>query len=87
MNSPIETPSGFRPVPRTGVIFVMTEAARFGYDPADERWANLGQGAPEVGEIPDAPKRIESISMEEIDHEYAPVDGSTTRRPGSQGFG
>jgi aspartate/methionine/tyrosine aminotransferase len=75
MNPPIETPSGFRPVPRTGVIFVMTEAARFGYDPTDERWANLGQGAPEVGEIPDAPERIQSIPMEEIDHEYAPVDG------------
>ena len=28
MNTPVETPSGFRPVPRTGVIFVMTEAAR-----------------------------------------------------------
>ena len=34
----------FRPVPRTGVIFVMTEAARRGFHYGNSGWANLGQG-------------------------------------------
>ena len=38
----------FRAVPRTGVIYVMTEAAKLGYEPGDARWANLGQGMPET---------------------------------------
>ena len=41
----------FRKVPRTGVIYVMTEAAKHGYRPgeadSDEAWCNLGQGQPE----------------------------------------
>ena len=39
----------FRQVPMTGVIFVTTEAAKAGFSPHDPTWANLGQGAPEVG--------------------------------------
>ncbi len=65
----------FRPVPRTGVIYVMTEAAAAGYDPNDPRWANLGQGAPETGPIEGAPERIQTITLTDDDHEYAPVDG------------
>ncbi len=53
----------------------MTEAAKRGYRPGSENWANLGQGAPEVGDIPNAPDRIGSIQLSEEDHEYAPVDG------------
>ena len=34
----------FRAVPRTGVIYVMTEAARHGYRADDPTWTNLGQG-------------------------------------------
>lgn len=68
-------PAGFRSVPRTGVIYVMTEAARRGYRPGDPRWANLGQGAPETGVLPGAPSRIETLHLEDDDHEYAPVDG------------
>ncbi len=68
-------PAGFRPVPRTGVIYVMTEAARHGYAPGSAQWANLGQGAPETGPLPDAPPRVQTISVREEDHEYAPVDG------------
>jgi len=68
-------PSGFRSVPKTGVIYVMTEAAKCGYTPTDSGWANLGQGAPEVGKIPNGPDRINQINIDEADHEYAPVDG------------
>jgi hypothetical protein len=39
-------PSAFRTVPRTGVIFVTTEASRRGYQPDDPAWCNLGQGQP-----------------------------------------
>lgn len=65
----------FRPVPRTGVIFVMTEARARGYTPGDSNWANLGQGAPETGPLPGAPPRVTRLEIEPCDHEYAPVDG------------
>lgn len=73
MNPP--TGDTFRPVPKTGVIYVMSEATRVGYDAADPTWANLGQGAPEIGPLPGAPPRIGTLTLEESDHEYAPVDG------------
>lgn len=38
-------------------------------------WANLGQGAPEVGPIPDAPARPEAIPMPLDSLEYAPTTG------------
>ena len=68
-------PAGFRAIPRTGVIYVMTEAARHGYRPEAPDWANLGQGAPETGELPGAPPRVSQVSIQEADHEYAPIDG------------
>ena len=72
-----ETPAplGFRNVPRTGVIYVMTEAARAGYRPDSASWANLGQGAPETGPLEGAPTRINHIELSDDYHEYAPVDG------------
>ncbi len=75
MSSTQPTPSGFRDVPRTGVIFVMTEAAKQGYTPEDPAWANLGQGAPETGALPGAEPRITHIDIDPADHEYAPVAG------------
>lgn len=40
---------GFRQVPKTGVIYVMDEAAKHGYSAATApQWANLGQGSPET---------------------------------------
>lgn len=77
MNSTVDThaPQGFRPVPRTGVIYVMTEAARYGYVRGAPGWANLGQGAPETGIIPGSPDRLTSLSFTTDDLEYAPVDG------------
>ena len=66
---------GFRSVPRTGVIFVMTEAGKLGYSASNPEWVNLGQGAPEIGEIPGAPPRLMNIPIHPDDREYAPVDG------------
>jgi aspartate/methionine/tyrosine aminotransferase len=67
--------SAFRDVPRTGVIYVMTEAARHGYKADDPGWTNFGQGQPEVGPLPGAPPRMNSIQIEDADHEYSPVAG------------
>lgn len=67
--------SGFREVPRTGVIFVMTEAARQGYVADSEAWTNFGQGQPEAGPLAGAPPRIEEVPILPGDHEYAPVAG------------
>jgi len=65
---------GFRKVPKTGVIYVMTEAAKLGFKENREAWANLGQGAPETGQLEGAPDRITNICFNTDDHEYAPVN-------------
>lgn len=67
--------AAFRPVPRTGVIFVTTEAARRGFSGGDVDWCNLGQGMPDAGELAGAPPRVSSIEIELRDQEYAPVAG------------
>jgi N-succinyldiaminopimelate aminotransferase len=69
-------PHAFRPVPRTGVIFVMTQAQARGYRPGEPGWVNLGQGAPETGPLALAPPRLERVdSIDPTDLEYAPVPG------------
>jgi N-succinyldiaminopimelate aminotransferase len=74
--SPVTTaPVAFRPVPRTGVIYVTAEATRLGFDPADPDWCNLGQGMPEAGALPGAPPRRDHIAITAADQEYAPVAG------------
>jgi aspartate/methionine/tyrosine aminotransferase len=65
----------FRPVPRTGVIYVTTEAVRRGYRAGDASWCNLGQGQPETGPLDGAPPRIEAVTIDPRDQEYAPVAG------------
>ena len=67
--------SAFRPVPRTGVIFVTEEANRLGYQAGDPDWCNLGQGQPESGTLPGAPERVTDIHITPDDHDYAPVPG------------
>ena len=69
------SPSAFRAVPRTGVIYVMAEAGRAGYRPDDPSWSNLGQGQPETGPLPGAPARVSDVHFENFDLEYAPVAG------------
>ena len=69
----LRTHSPFRSVPRTGVIFVMNEARRAGYQADHPGWANLGQGQPQTNALPHAPERIESLYGPIV--EYAPVGG------------
>ncbi len=67
--------AAFRPVPKTGVIYVTSEAKRRGFDGADLDWCNLGQGMPETGPLAGAPARISSLAIDHGDLEYAPVAG------------
>jgi aspartate/methionine/tyrosine aminotransferase len=67
--------AGFRSVPRTGVIYVTTEAVKRGFSPTDAEWCNLGQGQPETGELPGAPPRVHDLRIAVDDQEYAPVAG------------
>jgi N-succinyldiaminopimelate aminotransferase len=69
------TSTAFRAVPRTGVIYVTTEAVKRGYSGSDRSWCNLGQGQPDTGELTGAPPRIGSLSIDPSDQEYAPVAG------------
>jgi aspartate/methionine/tyrosine aminotransferase len=72
---PPTTPEAFRPVPRTGVIYVMTEAEKLGFRMHHEDWCNLGQGQPETGPLPGAPARLHDITVSPYDQDYAPVAG------------
>jgi aspartate/methionine/tyrosine aminotransferase len=65
----------FRTVPRTGVIFVTSEAHKRGYRSADPSWCNLGQGQPETGPLPGAPPRVQTVAVQVDDQEYAPIPG------------
>jgi len=65
----------FRTVPKTGVIYVTSEAQKRGFSMTDSDWCNLGQGQPETGDIPGAPKRVTSLEIRLDDQEYAPVGG------------
>ena len=67
--------SAFRPVPRTGVIYVTTEAQKYGFSSTDPDWCNLGQGQPETGDLPGAPPRVERVQIDVDDQEYAPIAG------------
>jgi hypothetical protein len=46
--------AAFRPVPRTGVIYVTVEAQKRGFRLDAPGWCNLGQGQPDTGELPGA---------------------------------
>ncbi len=70
-----EAPQAFRPVPRTGVIFVTAKAKELGYRSGSSDWSNLGQGQPETGPLPGAPPRVESLSIDPGDQDYAPIPG------------
>lgn len=71
---------GFRNVPKTGVIYVMSEAAKYGFAYGDPEWSNLGQGSPETGEIPGAPARIAQLSIDPSAHRYSDVQGTIKLR-------
>jgi aspartate/methionine/tyrosine aminotransferase len=73
--SPPQTLEAFRSVPRTGVIYVMTEAERLGFRMHSDDWCNLGQGQPDTGPLPGAPDRRTELSIGVNDQDYAPVAG------------
>lgn len=79
-----EPVGAFRKVPRTGVIYVMGEAASLGYTysahPGEDDWCNLGQGMPETGPLEGAPARCEGLKIAVGDQEYAPVAGLSELR-------
>ena len=51
--------TGFRRVPKTGVIFVMDEASKAGYSGLTaHEWANLGQGSPETTRAKNWPTNV-----------------------------
>jgi aspartate/methionine/tyrosine aminotransferase len=65
----------FRDVPYMGVIYVVAEAMKLGYDGDHPDWCNLGQGMPEIGELPDAPPRASRVDIDLRDLAYGPVSG------------
>ncbi len=65
----------FRPVPKTGVIYVTSEATKLGFSTSDPDWCNLGQGQPETGALAGAPDRVHALGIAPDDQEYAPVAG------------
>ncbi len=67
--------AAFRPVPRTGVIYVTVEAQKRGFSPDAPGWCNLGQGQPDTGALPGAPERVTNIPVHVGDLDYAPVAG------------
>lgn len=67
--------NAFRTVPRTGVIYVMNEAAQRGFHYGNPEWANLGQGAPQTDLLPGSPPRVTNVAVSAASHEYAPVAG------------
>lgn len=70
----------FRYVPYMGVIFVVHEASKLGFWNGHPDWCNLGQGQPEVGDIPGAPPRVSEIKFDPADHAYGPVGGTEALR-------
>src|SRR3989442_5382306 len=54
----------------------MHEAMAHGFSYDEPQWSNLGQGSPETGLIPDAPPRIESVTIRASQQQYAPVAGN-----------
>ncbi|SMF32425.1 pyridoxal phosphate-dependent aminotransferase [Pseudobacteriovorax antillogorgiicola] len=70
----------FRSVPKTGVIYVMSRAEELGFSYQDPDWVNLGQGAPETGDIGAAIPRLESIMVNIENSEYSPVAGNRELR-------
>ncbi|EIW84840.1 aminotransferase [Coniophora puteana RWD-64-598 SS2] len=76
INPDEETVPGIEHPGSTGVIYCSDRAMANGFSYAkSHEWANLGQGAPEVGPIPGAPERPSSIEMPLESLEYAPTTG------------
>jgi aspartate/methionine/tyrosine aminotransferase len=66
----------FREVKMTGVTWATKMAKEHGFHQTHPDWANFGQGAPETGPLPNAPKRNENLFLDDEHEEYAPVAGN-----------
>jgi len=76
INPEEETVPGIEHPGSTGVIYCSDRATANGFSYAScHEWANLGQGAPEVGPIPGAPERPNQLPIPEDSLEYAPTTG------------
>ncbi|KDR81727.1 hypothetical protein GALMADRAFT_239893 [Galerina marginata CBS 339.88] len=76
VNAEEETVPGIEHPGSTGVIYCSDRAMANGFSyTSSHEWANLGQGAPEVGPIPDAPERPNTIPLPLDSLEYAPTTG------------
>ncbi|KAL0061454.1 hypothetical protein AAF712_011677 [Marasmius tenuissimus] len=76
VNPEEETVPGIEHPGSTGVIYCSERAIANGFSYTESHaWANLGQGAPEVGPIPNAPPRPSYINMPTDSLEYAPTTG------------
>jgi hypothetical protein len=71
---------GFREVPYMGVIWVVHQAIQRGFWNGNPDWCNLGQGQPEIGDMPGAPERIRSVTIEPEDQAYGPINGTDEMR-------
>ena len=69
-----------RHVPYMGVIWATNEASKLGYYNGHPDWCNLGQGQPEVGDIPGAPPRIRDVALTPQDAAYGPLGGTVEVR-------
>jgi len=71
-----ETVPGIEHPGSTGVIYCSDRAIANGFTYAScHEWANLGQGAPEVGPLPNASPRPSQVQIPEDSLEYAPTTG------------
>ncbi|SNX84403.1 related to aspartate aminotransferase [Melanopsichium pennsylvanicum] len=74
---------GISHVGSTGVIYVTDRATSNGFYHGNPEWANLGQGAPEVGNIEGGVPRSLTFDLTEFGegvHEYAPNTGTIALR-------
>ena len=65
----------FKDIKDIGVIWVMNEAVKLGFDSENADWINLGQGEPETSNMKGAPPRITQFNIESSDNRYGPLNG------------
>lgn len=59
-----------------GMVWVIAEAEKKGFDSSDPGWCNFGKGAPESEQISGGPKRLKTVELIDEDHNYGPVNGT-----------
>jgi len=76
----------FKQFEKAGIIFVMEQAAKYGFTYDNQGWCNLGQGAAEAGEINGNLDRITELKIGELEQGYAPVAGRKKLRENIAGM-